>query len=76
MKNIRKGGTIVLNMDDNFYSFHKNFALKKKLNIISFSIYNKSSTVRLYKINKKKDKYKLFIKIRNLFLIQRKLMSI
>ena len=66
MNNIKNGGTIVLNMDDNFYKFHKNFALKKRLNIITFSIYNKSSIVKLLSIDKLKDKYQLFIKVGNL----------
>ena len=29
MNNIKKNGTIVLNMDDNFYNYHKNLLLKK-----------------------------------------------
>ena len=63
MNNINKNGTIVLNKDDNFYNYHKNIALKKKLKVISFGIKNKSSMVRLIKIKKVKKKYELFIKV-------------
>ncbi len=67
MNNIRKGGRIILNRDDNFYAYHKNFALKKKLNVTSFSIKNKNSSVRLVKIKKIKNKYELFINVNNLY---------
>ena len=67
MDNIRKNGSIVLNMDDDFYNYHKNLALKKKLKVISFSIKNKSSTTKLIKIKKLKNKYELFIKTKDLF---------
>ena len=30
----KKGGRIILNRDDSFYAYHKNFAFKKKLNVI------------------------------------------
>jgi len=63
MNNIKKGGTIVLNKDDKFYNFHKNLGLKKKLKVVSFSIKDKSSNIKLNKIKKVKNKYKLFIKI-------------
>ena len=33
MQNIKTGGTIVLNTDDNYYGYHKNIARKKKLNV-------------------------------------------
>ena len=64
MNNIKKNGIIVLNMDDNFYHYHKNFALKKKLKVISFSIKNKSSMIRLIKIKKVKNKYELKINLK------------
>ena len=68
MNNIKKGGTIVLNKDDKFYNFHKNLALKKKLKVVSFGIRDKSSNIKLNKIKKVKNKYKLFIKINSLSL--------
>ncbi len=67
MNNIKKGGLIALNMDDRFYNYHKNFASKKKLKVISFSIKNKSSMVKLVKIKKIKDKFNLFIDVNGLF---------
>tara|TARA_B100000902_G_scaffold290248_1_gene276527 strand:- start:1390 stop:4242 length:2853 start_codon:yes stop_codon:yes gene_type:complete len=63
MNNIKKNGSIILNMDDSFYNYHKKIALKKKLKIISFSIKKKSSTMKLVKIKKTKNKYNLSIKV-------------
>ena len=68
MNNIKKNGTIVLNMDDNFYHYHKNFAHKKKLKVISFSIKNKSSMIRLIKIKKIKNKYELNLNVNGMSL--------
>ena len=42
MNNIKEGGTIILNSDDNFYSYHRNLAMKKKLKVISFGLKNRS----------------------------------
>ena len=63
MNNIKKDGTVVLNMDDNFYNYHKNFAFKKKLKVISFGIKNKSSMTKLVKIKKLKNKYELTVNL-------------
>ena len=64
MKNIKENGTVILNMDDNFYNFHKNFALKKKLSVISFGIKSKSPLTKLIKMKKiKKNKYALLINV-------------
>ncbi len=63
MKNIKTGGTIVLNTDDNYYGYHKNIARKKKLNVVSFGIRNKFSMIKLIKIKKKIERYELFIGI-------------
>ncbi len=63
MNNIKKNGTIVLNKDDNFYNYHKNLALKKKLKVISFGIMNKSAMIKLIKIKKIKKKFELLIKV-------------
>ena len=67
MNNIKNNGAIILNMDDNFYNYHKNIAVKKKLKVISFGIHNKLSMIKLVKIEKIKDKYELFIKVNHLF---------
>ena len=66
INNIKKGGTIILNMDDNFFNYHKKLALKEKLKIISFSITNKFAMVKLVKIKKLKKKYELFINVNGL----------
>jgi len=42
INNIKDGGVLVLNADDQFYNFHKKKALKKKLKIYTFSIKNKN----------------------------------
>ena len=65
MNNIKEGGTIILNSDDNFYSYHRNLAMKKKLKVISFGLKNRSSMARLIKTKKKKNKYELFFNINN-----------
>ena len=57
MNNIKKNGTIVLNMDDNYFNYHKNLALKKKLKVVSFGIKNKSAMIKLIKVKKIKNKY-------------------
>ena len=66
IKNIKNGGSIILNADDQFYSFHKNIAQKKKLKIYSFSIKKKNTEINLDFIKKVKQKYKVSININNL----------
>tara|TARA_Y100001970_G_scaffold225489_1_gene278432 strand:+ start:248 stop:3100 length:2853 start_codon:yes stop_codon:yes gene_type:complete len=66
INNIKKNGAIVLNMDDNFYNYHKNLALKKKLHVISFSIKDKFSMTKLTKIKRINNKYELFINVSGL----------
>ncbi len=63
MNNIKKGGTIILNMDDRFYNYHKNIALNKNLKIVSFGIKNKFSMIKLIKIKKMKNIYELIINV-------------
>ena len=63
MNNIKTNGYIVLNRDDDFYSYHKNLALKKKLKVISFGIKNKLSMIKLDKVKRIKSKYELYINI-------------
>ena len=65
IKNIKKGGSIVLNYDDQFYSLHKKIAEKRKLKIYSFSIKKKNCEVNLDFIKKDKLKYKISININN-----------
>ena len=63
MNNIKKDGSIVLNTDDDFYTYHKKFALKQKLKVISFGIKSKSSMIKLIKIKKIKNKFDLLINV-------------
>ena len=63
IQNIKEGGHLVLNKDDEFYNFHTKIGIKKKLKILCFSLKNKSSTVNLDSISKNKFKYKIFINI-------------
>ena len=61
IQNIKENGYLILNADDYFYTFHKKIASSRKLNIISFSMKNKSSNIYLNSIKKEKLKYKVFI---------------
>ncbi len=61
MNNIKKDGTLILNMDDNFYNYHKNLALNKKLKVISYSIKKKYAKIRLIRVKKIDNKFELFI---------------
>jgi murE/murF fusion protein len=63
--NIKKDGAIILNADDHFYKLHKKKAIKKKLEVLSFSINNKTASTKLYKIEKINNKFKIFIKVNN-----------
>ena len=64
MSNIKKDGTIVLNMDDDFYNHHRKLAQKKKLNVITFGINNRLSMTKLINIKKiNKKKYELLMNI-------------
>ena len=64
--NIQKGGFIILNMDDNFYNFHKKLALKKRLKVFTFGIDSKFPNVKLIKIKKIKNIFNLHINIDDL----------
>ena len=63
IENIKDGGCIVLNADDQFYNLHKKIAKKRKLQVYSFSINKKNCEVNLDFIKKKKLKYKVSINI-------------
>ena len=64
--NTKSNGFVVLNADDDFFNLHKDIALKKKLNIISFGIKSYKSNVKLIKIIKKQKKFEIKIKVNNL----------
>ncbi len=66
MNNIKNEGTIILNMDDKFYNYLKNKAIKKNLKVINFSIKNKNSFIKIIKIKKDYDKFNLSINVNGL----------
>jgi len=68
MNNIKKGGYVLLNKDDNFYAYHEKYAKKKGLKVISFGIKNKSSMIKLNRIKKINNKYELFINVNGLLI--------
>ena len=65
IKNIKDGGSIVLNADDKFYNLHKKMVKKRKIKIFSFSLNKKNSDVYLDSIKKNKLRYKVLININN-----------
>jgi len=66
IQNIKENGYLILNADDSFYNLHKKIALKKKVNILSFSLKDKNSSVYLNSIKKEKSKYRILITINNI----------
>ncbi len=65
IKNIIKGGSIILNKDDKFYKFFKKRAHKKKLKIYSFSIKDNSSYSNLNQIIKIGNRFKIIFTIKS-----------
>ncbi len=65
IKNIKNGGSLVLNADDKFYHFHKKIALKRKLKIYSFSMKKRKFGINFFSIKSEKLKYKICININN-----------
>ena len=63
INNIKSNGYLVLNRDDDFFSFHKKLAQKRKLKTLSFSLKDKNSDINLISIIKVKSKFKIFIKV-------------
>ena len=62
-RNIEKGGTIILNRDDEYFTYLKKKAKKNNLKIVTFGI-NKKSNVQLVSKSKKRDQELLTIKIK------------
>ena len=76
INNIAEDGKIILNRDDDYFDFIKKIALRKNINIISFSKKNSLSDIYIKKIISKKTNYKIFINIKNFtksFLIKKNL---
>ena len=63
--NIKDNGYLVLNADDQFFNFHRKIASNRGINILTFSIKNKSSNIFLKSIKRNKLKYKISISINN-----------
>jgi murE/murF fusion protein len=63
INNIKTNGYLVLNRDDRFYNLHKKIANRKNINILTFSLKNKSANIFLKKIVKEKSKYKIVVDI-------------
>jgi len=64
INNISKGGNIILNKDDKFFSFLSNKAKKNAINITSFSL-KKKSDIYLMSIKKIKNYFRLKINVKN-----------
>ena len=64
INNISNDGNLILNKDDKFFNFLSKVAIKKKINIISYSL-KKNSNIFLLNIKKIKKKYIKKIKIKN-----------
>ena len=65
IKNIKPGGFIVLNADDNFFILHRKIALLKNLKVISFGIKNNKADIKLINIKKEKKGYLTKIRFGN-----------
>ena len=63
IQNIEKGGTIILNRDDEHFTYLEKKAKKNNLKIVTFGI-NKKSNVQLVSKSKKRDQELLTIKIK------------
>jgi MurE/MurF fusion protein len=66
IQNIKKEGSIILNADDLFFNLHKKIAEENKLNIYSFSIKKKNTTVGLNYIKKIGKKFIINVRIKNI----------
>ncbi len=60
--NIKKGGTIILNRDDKFFSYFKKIAKKNRIQVKTFG-YSKKSDIMLTNINRKKGKLLLKVSV-------------
>ena len=64
INNITKGGNIILNEDDKFFTYLSNKAKKNEINITSFGL-KKKSDIYLMGIKKVKNYFKLKINVKN-----------
>ncbi len=63
IENVKFGGGIVLNKDDQFFDFLQTKAIKKNLKIYSFSLKRTKSYTHLVKTLKIKNKFKIYVKV-------------
>ena len=61
--NIKPNGSLILNADDDFFDYHRDIAMKKKIKVFSFSIKKNSSFVKLIKVKKNKKGFKILIRV-------------
>ena len=76
IKNIVKGGKIILNQDDGYFKFIKKIAKKENIQVISFSKNNSLSDIYIKKIIFNKINTKIIVNIKNFtksFLIKKNL---
>ena len=64
INNISRGGNIILNKDDKFFSFLSNRAKKKRINVVTFSL-KKKSDIFLLGVKKVKNYYRMRIIVKN-----------
>ena len=72
IQNTNPGGYVILNADDNFFSFHKKIVIQNNLKLVSFGIKSKQSNIKFLDIKKKKDHFQLWIqinKVKKFFLV-------
>ncbi len=77
INNITKGGKIILNKDDDYFNFIKKIALKKNINVISFSKKNYLADIYIKKIISSKTNSRIFVNVQNItksFLIKKNLL--
>ena len=66
IQNTNPGGYVILNADDNFFSFHKKIVIQNNLKLVSFGIKNKQSNIKFLDIKKKKITFNFGFKLINL----------
>ncbi len=65
INNTKDNGYVVINADDSFFGLHKKISQKKKIQVLSFGIYNRYANIKLENITKLKKKYKIKVKVNN-----------
>ena len=63
IQNTNPGGYVILNADDNFFSFHKKIVTQNNLKLVSFGIRNSQSDMKFLDIKKKENHFQLWTQI-------------